>query len=66
MLKNEKGFQQSCYIKTDFGIGKRKKNITNKTKVSKKKKKKERKENPALNRQICTSYATAEKTEHMT
>ena len=64
MLKNEKGFQQSCYIKTDFGIGKRKKILQIKLRFQKKKK--ERKENPALDRQICTSYATAEKTEHMT
>ena len=59
----KKAFNNLATLKQILGLVKEKKILQIKLRFQKKK---ERKENPALNRQICTSYATAEKTEHMT
>ena len=60
----KKAFNNLATLKQILGLVKEKKILQIKLRFQKKKK--ERKENPALDRQICTSYATAEKTEHMT
>lgn len=57
----KKAFNNLATLKQILGLIKVK-ILANKTKLSKKK----TKTNPALNRQICTTYATAERTEHMT